>query len=286
MSAQGTTTNNYLFAGEQLEPALGLYNLRARNYDSSVGRFVSADPFRGEPADPRTLHPYVYAHADPVNQTDPTGLFTLVEASATLGIQDVLKGLDLSRTALQYCGLTGKLEVAQEVLFWGQFAALGPILAESLAGDNHAGVDVTFAARRFINVFKSPDKIIEAKGSVSLKDGDGSLSFDFKREDGFEFGLGVTYSLYELNNERHFDRSKLKFNLNAGGVSVGLGSDTSVGFKKSIEIFKLQKCTVDLLNGKLDVEAKVSAKGFRPQATITLRGVANLLKFKFPLLPE
>jgi RHS repeat-associated protein len=68
-----------MFGGEQLEPSLGLYNLRARNYDPAVGRFLGRDPFEGRLADPGSLSPYLYAHADPVNTTDPTGLFSLLE---------------------------------------------------------------------------------------------------------------------------------------------------------------------------------------------------------------
>jgi RHS repeat-associated protein len=69
----GTTPNNYLYRGEQYDPDLGLYYLRARYYNPATGRFLSRDPEAGQANDPRTLHKYLYAGGDPVNAVDPTG---------------------------------------------------------------------------------------------------------------------------------------------------------------------------------------------------------------------
>jgi RHS repeat-associated protein len=69
----GTTPNNYLYRGEQYDPDLGLYYLRARYYNPATGRFLSRDPEDGKAIDPKTLHKYLYAGGDPVNSVDPTG---------------------------------------------------------------------------------------------------------------------------------------------------------------------------------------------------------------------
>ena len=42
--------------------------------DPSTGRFVSVDPFAGDPQAPVSLHRYLYAGIDPVNHIDPTGM--------------------------------------------------------------------------------------------------------------------------------------------------------------------------------------------------------------------
>jgi RHS repeat-associated protein len=76
ISQTGTTSNNYLFAGEQFDPALGIYYNRARYYDQRIGRFWSMDRYEGHLQDPTTLHRYLYANADPVNLSDPSGLLT------------------------------------------------------------------------------------------------------------------------------------------------------------------------------------------------------------------
>lgn len=73
-----TTPNNYLFTGEQYDPNVGFYYLRARYYDPEIGRFVTQDRFPGWKFEPATLHKYNYAHDDPVNNLDPGGEFVSV----------------------------------------------------------------------------------------------------------------------------------------------------------------------------------------------------------------
>src|SRR5207244_2978163 len=70
-ASTGSTENDYLFAGEQWDPDLGLYYLRARYYHPYSGRFWTADTFLGDEVDPLSLHKYVYCAADPVNRVDP-----------------------------------------------------------------------------------------------------------------------------------------------------------------------------------------------------------------------
>src|SRR5579863_9205385 len=73
VASTGTTPNAYLYRGEQYDPDLGLYYLRARYYNPITGRFMSRDPEDGKRTDPKTLHKYLYAGGDPVNAKDPTG---------------------------------------------------------------------------------------------------------------------------------------------------------------------------------------------------------------------
>ncbi|MGD0470655.1 MAG: DUF2341 domain-containing protein [Terriglobales bacterium] len=70
----GTTANNYLYRGEQFDPDLDLYYLRARYYNPLAGRFTGVDPLtdQGEKR-------YEYADADPVDGQDPTGTEDLTE---------------------------------------------------------------------------------------------------------------------------------------------------------------------------------------------------------------
>ncbi|HXB62439.1 MAG TPA: RHS repeat-associated core domain-containing protein [Acidobacteriaceae bacterium] len=95
LSSTGTTPNNYLYRGEQFDPNLELYYLRARYYNPATGRFLSRDPEAGKPADPKSLHKYLYASGDPVNRIDPSGRDDLVEVdleNAEIRISD--HGLD------------------------------------------------------------------------------------------------------------------------------------------------------------------------------------------------
>ena len=73
LDAQGVSENDYRFGGEQLDPLIGWYYLRARYLDPSAGRFASEDPAEGTHRDPRSLHRYTYTPQDPVNYADPSG---------------------------------------------------------------------------------------------------------------------------------------------------------------------------------------------------------------------
>jgi RHS repeat-associated protein len=67
------------FAGEQRDTS-GLYNLRAREYQPSLGRFLSADVLL--PAGPGTqgYNRYAYAGNDPTTKVDPSGQQAFVES--------------------------------------------------------------------------------------------------------------------------------------------------------------------------------------------------------------
>src|SRR6185437_10570777 len=95
ISQTGATPNNYLFAGEQFDPALRLYYSRARYLDTATGLFLTMDPYLGNLDDPLSLHRYLYARLDPVNRSDPSGQqFTLAEVSFTLGEDSVLESIE------------------------------------------------------------------------------------------------------------------------------------------------------------------------------------------------
>jgi RHS repeat-associated protein len=68
------------FTGEQLDPT-GLYHLRARQYDPSVGRFLSVDPVDRSPGMP-FITEYGYADCRPTVFIDPSGEFRGKPSSA------------------------------------------------------------------------------------------------------------------------------------------------------------------------------------------------------------
>jgi RHS repeat-associated protein len=95
ISKTGTTTNNYLFAGEQFDPALGIYYNRARYYDQRLGRFWTMDDAEGENRDPISLHKYLYANINPVNNTDPSGHDSIAEFNAAAAVVITLAAITL-----------------------------------------------------------------------------------------------------------------------------------------------------------------------------------------------
>lgn len=84
----GTTLNNYRYTGEQFDPNLGFYYLRARYMNPNSGRFLSRDSYAGNIYDPASLHRYTYCANSPVNYADPSGhdLGTVLVVFVTIGI--------------------------------------------------------------------------------------------------------------------------------------------------------------------------------------------------------
>ncbi|WEH30586.1 RHS repeat-associated core domain-containing protein [Streptomyces sp. AM 3-1-1] len=60
------------FVGGTDDPT-GLVHLGAREYDPTLGRFLSVDPVIDE-TDPAQMNAYSYAHNNPITQADPDGL--------------------------------------------------------------------------------------------------------------------------------------------------------------------------------------------------------------------
>jgi RHS repeat-associated protein len=87
------TPNLYRYTGEQWDPDLGMYYLRARYLNPALGRFWSYDTFDGHPTDPLSLHKYLYAHGNPVNNIDPSGYsdYSVIAQLAVSAFQKTLR---------------------------------------------------------------------------------------------------------------------------------------------------------------------------------------------------
>jgi RHS repeat-associated protein len=92
MLTAGPAASPYGFGGEWRD-ATELMYLRARYYDPRVGRFVTADPFSGLPGMPWTLHPYAYAHNNPILLVDPSGEFVFIPLLLVAAAGGLLGGI-------------------------------------------------------------------------------------------------------------------------------------------------------------------------------------------------
>jgi RHS repeat-associated protein len=82
VNTTGSTSNEFLYRGEQLDSDLSLYYLRARYYNPLTGKFLSQDPYPGEIFRPASLHRYRFANGNPVNRLDPRGMSAEEEEGA------------------------------------------------------------------------------------------------------------------------------------------------------------------------------------------------------------
>ena len=73
------------YTGYESETYTGLQYARNRFYDPATGTFLTPDPFPATRDALLDLHRTLYAHADPVNNTDPLGLFEWSTGQIELG---------------------------------------------------------------------------------------------------------------------------------------------------------------------------------------------------------
>jgi RHS repeat-associated protein len=90
----GSSDNPFLFAGQQQDRSSGLMYLRARYYDPATGRFLSPDAFSGTDQLPLSLNKYLYALADPVNDSDPSGNQDLIETMISEALSEDLDAIE------------------------------------------------------------------------------------------------------------------------------------------------------------------------------------------------
>ena len=68
-----TDTNPFRYCGEYWDPETGTCYLRARYYDSALGRFTQQDTYLGDYKIPLSLNYYIYCYNDPIEYRDESG---------------------------------------------------------------------------------------------------------------------------------------------------------------------------------------------------------------------
>jgi RHS repeat-associated protein len=82
--------NDFRYSGEQYDPHLDQYYLRARYYNQNVGRFSSMDDWGGVMSRPLSLNKYNYTESNPVMGIDPSGKFTFMGLLNIINVKYVL----------------------------------------------------------------------------------------------------------------------------------------------------------------------------------------------------
>jgi hypothetical protein len=100
-----------------------MYYLRARYYQPSQGRFWTMDTYQGDQEDPLSLHKYLYAGDDPVDNDDPSGNDY---GDFGINLSSILQ--PLANVLLASAGTPGGLSLKQ----LGAFAPQYPVLVVTL----------------------------------------------------------------------------------------------------------------------------------------------------------
>lgn len=146
LASTGSTPNDYRFAGEQYDPRLGFYYLRARHLNAGTGRFWTRDISEGFHTDALSQHRYLYAHDDPVNRLDTSGHTDFIQTimATRIGMTIMAMGGPAIVATHRYASTTIRgtaraMEVAQRVVASG-----GDIVAweERIMRATQAGVQV------------------------------------------------------------------------------------------------------------------------------------------------
>jgi len=94
-----------LYTGEMWDSDLGALNLRTRDYRPDIGIFMTQDTYSGNNEDPPSLHKYLYAFCDPINNIDPSGEFSLSEINVTAAIQATMMAMNVTGAVYHAKGL-------------------------------------------------------------------------------------------------------------------------------------------------------------------------------------
>jgi RHS repeat-associated protein len=115
ISRTGMTPNRFTYTGEQWDPNVGFYYLRARWDDPSTSTFISVDPYNGRVGVPSTFHRYRYCRNNPVNRNDPTGEMSFGEIMTASSIN----AINSAKATVTYVGFK---EVVEGVIVTGFLA--------------------------------------------------------------------------------------------------------------------------------------------------------------------
>lgn len=133
------TPNEFLFASEQFDSDLNLNYNRARYLSVSTGRFWTMDSFEGDQESPASLHKYLYAQADSINGTDPSGHQDYVSEVAAEGISEVADTAPTINLVQTINGVRASLTVAVGL---GAKVLSDPNVIEEVEGTGEAGIAI------------------------------------------------------------------------------------------------------------------------------------------------
>jgi len=215
LTSTGSTPNDYRFSGEQFDSSLGFYYLRARYLNPGTGRFWTRDTLAGQNDDPVSLHRYLYASANPINNSDPSGHENLASQLVTaFGLGNLASSLNVAisqATARALFLLTRAVLASDKVLFYLEAgtAAVG-------AGAIIANGAVQLTATAFEAVADMTDKVVNSYANNNRQ---------------IPAGWSARGFALEQIGAQHLGEAYLGGNVNTIDVFEGRGARVAASFK-------------------------------------------------------
>ena len=132
----GDDDNPYRYCGESYDEETGLYYLRARYYDTTIGRFMSEDPAQDG------LNWYNYCGNNPVQCVDPSGMY-VVTVRDGIYTDYVLPNVNTYSTG-EYCDLRALASIGYAGVTWNSYYNEGICCLSFNKGDNRYEIQMRF----------------------------------------------------------------------------------------------------------------------------------------------
>jgi len=102
VGAPGQIDCDIRFAGYFYDSDIGKYYCQARYYDPQMFGFTTADSLKPDLLEPASFHPVLYCFDDPLNRTDPLGLFGGIISSADIRAREAKRSVGALNWARRY----------------------------------------------------------------------------------------------------------------------------------------------------------------------------------------
>jgi RHS repeat-associated protein len=207
------TTNNKRFTSYDRSAATGLDYAINRTYDSKQGRFTQVDPIGMSAVhafNPQTLNLFTYCGNDPVNHTDPDGLFWSSIKKLFKGIGKALKWIAVG-AAIAMAIVTIVMIPASAALWFKVLTWIGAIAGAASSVSNAFGL-------------KTLGKIFDLVGAAA------SFGLTFYNQGGKLFRKAYEWSTKAILNAVKAGATLVSKTLSAFGHNtssriLGLGAD-------------------------------------------------------------
>jgi len=249
------------FVGGTADPATGLTNLGAREYDPATTTFITTDPVL-TPDNLQDLNPYAYAADNPVTQSDPTGLMYMDDGGGSYVPLNVCPASPPAAPPPPPAGWDEVVDHASEAGDFG--AAITPIAMHS--------TDIRELNELWMNGQLNPPKA--TPGGVNIVRAGDPIPDSYN-----PIGDGAQgEKLRGLFNESVAEESENLVEKGPGLEAFGYGMSALGGAMTGLQVADKHGVAAGVAAGTLDTAANVGAGAFGEAAGAALvGGTADLL---------